>query len=254
LQVLIMLTGNYAFFNFLTLALCLFLFDDRAFGNFSPPKFFIRRASPTRPMIALERGIVGVFAAFIFVIGFTHVLDSFGDAPDPLRALARIVSPFEIVNSYGLFAVMTTTRPEIIVEGSNDSENWSAYEFRYKPGQLDRAPKWIAPMQPRLDWQMWFAALGNYRENLWFVGFVVRLLEGSPEVLRLIEKNPFPDHPPRYIRAMAYDYSFTTWEERRQTGAWWKRVPIGTYLPVVGMKATANNRLLPGTIATANGF
>jgi lipase maturation factor 1 len=252
LQVLIMLTGNYAFFNFLTIALCLFLFDDRAFGNFSPPKFFTRRATPTHPMIALERGIVGVFAAFIFVVGLTHVLDSFGDAPDALRAMARIVSPFEIVNSYGLFAVMTTTRPDIIVEGSNDSENWSPYVFRYKPGPLDRAPKWAAPMQPRADWQMWFAALGNYRQNMWIIGFVVRLLQGSPEVLHLLETNPFPDHPPRYIRAMVYEYSFTTWQERRQTGAWWKRVPIGTYLPVVGMKATAN--LLPGTIAAANGF
>ena len=256
LQVLILATGNYAFFNFLTIALCLFLFDDRAFGNFSPPKLFTRRSSTgdaaARPMNALERGLIGVFAALIFVIGLTHVLDSFHEAPDPMRALARLVSPFEIVNSYGLFAVMTTTRPEIIVEGSNDSEHWSAYEFRYKPGDLNRAPRWVQPLQPRVDWQMWFAALGNYQQNLWFVGFVVRLLEGSPEVLRLLEKNPFPDHPPHYVRAMIYDYSFTTWEERRKTGAWWKRVPFGTYLPVVGMKATAS--LLPGTIATANGF
>jgi lipase maturation factor 1 len=252
LQVLIMLTGNYAFFNFLTIALCLFLFDDRAFGNFSPPRFFSRRSSPERSLNSLERGIIGVFAAFIFLLGFTHVLESFGDAPDALRALTRIASPLEIVNSYGLFAVMTTTRPEIVVEGSNDSEQWSAYEFRYKPGQLDRAPKWVAPLQPRVDWQMWFAALGNFRQNLWFVGFVVRLLQGSPEVLRLLEKNPFPDHPPHYIRAIIYEYSFTTWQERRQTGAWWKRVQVGTYLPPVGMKASAS--LLPGTIAAANGF
>ena len=253
LQVLIMLTGNYAFFNFLTIALCLFLLDDRVFGKFSPPRFFLRRARAPLPMNAAERGVMGVLAAFIFVVGLTHVLDSFGWAPDPMRALARIVSPLEIVNSYGLFAVMTTTRPEIIVEGSTDSEHWSAYEFRYKPGALDRAPRWVAPMQPRLDWQMWFAALSNYRQNLWFVGFVVRLLQGSPEVLGLLEKNPFPDHPPRYVRAMIYDYSFTTWEERRKTGAWWKREPIGEYLPPVSMKASAG-RLLPGTIALANGF
>ena len=113
---------------------------------------------------------------------------------------------------------------------------------------------------------MWFAALGNFRQNLWFVGFVLRLLQGSPEVLRLLEKDPFPEHPPRYIRAMIYDYSFTTWEERRKTGAWWKREPIGIYLPPVSMRAnahllnnsrttkTASVRLLPGTIALANGL
>ena len=116
------------------------------------------------------------------------------------------------------------------------------YEFRYKPGDLMRAPRWVAPFQPRLDWQMWFAALGNYRQNLWFVGFVARLLEGSPEVLGLLEKNPFPDHPPQYVRAMVFEYSFTDWQTHRQTGAWWKREALGTYLPPVGMKASASLR------------
>jgi hypothetical protein len=241
LQFLILLTGNYAFFNFLTIALCLFLFDDRAFKGFSPPRFLSRHGPADPRMPALQRAAIGFFAAFIFVVGLTHVLESFGDAPGALQAVSQIVSPFQIVNSYGLFAVMTTTRPEIIVEGSDDSEHWSAYEFRYKPGPLDRAPRWVAPMQPRLDWQMWFAALGNYRQNLWFVGFAARLLEGSPEVLALLERNPFPDHPPRYIRAMTYEYSFSSWEERRKTGAWWTRQPAGTYLPPVGMKTTARN-------------
>ncbi len=241
LQVLILLTGNYAFFNFLTIALCLFLFDDRAFGRFSPPRFLSRRRPAQGRMPALERAAAGVLAAFLFVVGLTRLLESFGGAPAPLQAAARLVSPFEIVNSYGLFAVMTTSRPEILVEGSDDGEHWSAYQFRYKPGPPGRAPRWVAPMQPRLDWQMWFAALGSYRQNLWFVAFVARLLEGSPEVLALLENNPFPGHPPRYIRAMSYEYSFSNWEERRKTGAWWSRLPAGTYLPPVGMKAAARN-------------
>ena len=109
--------------------------------------------------------------------------ETYGVAPEALLAVSKMSSPFQIVNSYGLFAVMTTSRPEIIVEGSNDGEAWTAYEFRYKPGELNRAPRWVAPFQPRLDWQMWFAALGNFRQNLWFVGFVRRLLDGSPEVV-----------------------------------------------------------------------
>jgi len=245
LQVLILLTGNYAFFNLLTIALCLFLFDDQAFGKLPmvsgrwSVRIFSRPRRLTGGSNRLARGVIGVIAAFIFVLGLTRVLEPFGDAPGALQALARIASPLEIVNSYGLFAVMTTTRPEIIVEGSNDSENWSAFEFRYKPSRLDRAPRWVAPLQPRLDWQMWFAALSNFRQNPWFLGFAEKLLEGSPEVSRLLEKNPFTDHPPRYVRAMVYEYSFTSWQEHRRTGAWWKRVPLGTYLPVVGMKATA---------------
>jgi hypothetical protein len=144
------------------------------------------------------------------------------------------------VNPYGLFAVMTTSRPEIVVEGSNDGETWLAYEFRYKPGDLHRAPRWVQPLQPRLDWQMWFAALSNYQSDQWFVQFAVRLLQGSPAVLGLLEKNPFPGSPPHYVRAVLYDYSFTDVRTLRKTGEWWRRKPAGIYLPPVGLKALAN--------------
>ena len=130
---------------------------------------------------------------------------------------------------------MTTERREIIVEGSNDGVNWLPYEFKYKPGDVNRRPAFVAPHQPRLDWQMWFAALGDYRQNPWFMDFCERLLQGSPEVLALLEKNPFPDHPPRYIRAELYDYHFTDLAERRATGAWWKREFIGEYLPPISL-------------------
>jgi hypothetical protein len=169
------------------------------------------------------------------LLGATRILEAFSAAPEPLSAASKIVSPFQVVNSYGLFAVMTTSRPEIIVEGSDDGDHWTPYEFRYKPGPLDRAPRWVAPFQPRLDWQMWFAALGNYRDrqNFWFLGFIARLLEGSPDVLGLLAKNPFPNHAPKYVRAMVYEYSFTSRGER----GWWQRKPLGTYLPPVGMRA-----------------
>ena len=230
LQVLILLTGNYAFFNWLTLVLCVFLFDDQALRRFAPRRV---RERAVRRLGPVARTFAGVLAGIVFLLGATRILEAYGSAPEPLMAAAKTFAPFQIVNSYGLFAVMTTTRPEIIVEGSNDGETWTPYEFRYKPGALDRGPRWIAPFQPRLDWQMWFAALGNYRQNLWFVGFVAKLLQGSPEVNGLLEKNPFPDRPPRYIRAMVFEYTFTGWGSKD----WWKREPLGTYLPPVGMKA-----------------
>ena len=117
------------------------------------------------------------------------------------RTLVSIAAPFGITSTYGLFATMTTARPEIIVEGSIDGVTWLEYEFKYKPGRLNRRPPWVAPHQPRLDWQMWFAALGSYTDNVWFLNFLARLLQDDAAVLALIEHNPFPDGPPRLVRA-----------------------------------------------------
>jgi lipase maturation factor 1 len=131
---------------------------------------------------------------------------------------------------------MTTSRLEITVEGSNDGQTWLDYRFKYKPGDLDRAPRWVQPHQPRLDWQMWFAALGSYQGNPWFVNFMLRLLEGSPDVLALLAVNPFPSAPPRYIRAQVYDYKFTNIDEHRATGNWWRRELKGAYFPTAALK------------------
>jgi hypothetical protein len=147
--------------------------------------------------------------------------------------LGQWLAPLRSFNNYGLFAVMTTSRPEIIIQGSEDGVTWKEYEFKYKPGDLKRRPGFVAPHQPRLDWQMWFAALGRYEQNPWLVNFCVRLLEGSPDVLALLGHNPFPGKPPRYIRAVVYDYHFTDWATRRKTGAWWRRDLLGLYMPVL---------------------
>jgi hypothetical protein len=154
----------------------------------------------------------------------------------PVATVDKWLSPFRTVNNYGLFAVMTTTRNEIIVEGSDDGANWLPYEFKYKPGDVNQKPRFAEPFQPRLDWQMWFAALGNYQQNSWFGNFCERLLQGSPDALALLEKNPFPKHPPRFIRAEFYKYEFTTFAERRAIGAWWKRELVGEYLPPVSIR------------------
>jgi hypothetical protein len=240
LQLLIFLTGNYAFFNPLTIALCLFVLDDAALDHALPERLLarVRSHDPFAWRPVWWRTLCGLMAVFVlFVSGFLMVGELSGRHWAPAESVIRAVGPFEIVNSYGLFAVMTTARPEIIIEGSNDGTIWLPYEFRYKPGDLTRAPIWVQPHQPRLDWQMWFAALGNYQTDPWILNFLTRLLEGQPEVLNLMRHNPFPGAPPRYVRAMVYDYRFTTLAEKRASGDWWKRDVKQRYVPPVSLRA-----------------
>ena len=226
LQTLILITGNYAFFNWLTIGLCVFLFDDAGISRWIPA----RRGIVTRRKLAI--------AVVILVLGLAslQMIATFGGRlPGIGSEIVQAALPFGIVNTYGLFAVMTTTRPEITIQGSNDGATWSNYIFKYKPGPLGRRPARVAPYQPRLDWQMWFAALGSYRENPWFVNFMVSLLEGSPDVLGLLQTNPFPKAPPHFVRAMVSSYWFTNWDERRATGNWWKSEPTGVYLRAISL-------------------
>ena len=237
MQVLIFATGNYTFFNLLTVALTLFLFDDQALARFVPALNRERLAERSEGRVAPIAA--RVVAVIVMLLSLSHLFETFnnGRLPLVLNAPLRYTAPLQIVNTYGLFAVMTTERIEIILEGSADGQTWRPYEFKYKPGDVNRAPAWVAPYQPRLDWQMWFAALSNYQTNPWFVSLTLRLLEGSPEVLGLLGTNPFPNQPPRYIRATAYEYTFTDRETHRRTGAWWNRERRGLYLPPVGLRS-----------------
>jgi lipase maturation factor 1 len=249
LQLLIALTGNYAFFNILSVALCLFLLDDGAF--YWSARLSAERSSGRSPKgLALQRTATVSFAIVTVPISLMMFLGSLGIgfAPPLVGELADFISPLRSVNSYGLFAVMTTTRDEIVIEGSNDAVTWTEYEFPYKPGDLDRRPPWVAPHQPRLDWQMWFASLTTYDNAPWFQTFCRRLLDGSPEVLRLLARNPFPDRPPTYIRGVLYRYHFaggdtgTGFLETRGNlsptaetcpRCWWTRERLGDYSPVI---------------------
>lgn len=236
LQILILLTGNYTFFNWLTLALCLLLLDDFAIKKIFRWPF--THAVPRKKYRHWSLGLTVPLACVYSIISLMQIVVIFGTQSSlltPIVAAAEWLGPFRTINDYGLFRVMTRERHEIIVQGSNDAVHWSDYEFKYKPGNVDRRPAFIAPLQPRLDWQMWFAALGNYQQNPWFGNFCVRLLQGSPDVVALLKTDPFPQKPPRYIRAELYDYQFTTFPERRATGAWWKREFIGEYLPPVSL-------------------
>jgi lipase maturation factor 1 len=233
LQALIALTGNYAFFNLLSLALCVLLVDDASF----PRALRDRAARDPRASLGRWPGLVLApvlgLVLIVSVMLFSGTLRLRMPWPGAAVSLARATLPFRSVGTYGLFMVMTTSRPEIVVEGSDDGVSWLAYEFRWKPGDTTRRPRFVAPHQPRLDWQMWFAALGTCEENPWFVAFLDRLLEGSPAVERLLLRNPFPSHPPRYIRAVLYDYRFTDSAARRATGAWWRREARGPYCPIM---------------------
>jgi len=231
LMLFIGFTGNYGFFNLLTIVLCLPLLDDRLLCRFVPRRFS-ENAGPERESKwatwpGVPPAIVIALSAALFFTG------TFGQRPP--RWLSPIY-PFSTLNNYGLFAVMTRERPEINIEGTLDGKIWKPYVFRYKPGPLERAPVWTAPHQPRLDWQMWFAALGDYRRNTWLANLMTRLLQGEPSVLALIEENPFEDAPPKQIRAVIYRYEPTGRDERDATGQWWKRRNRLLYAPILGVE------------------
>jgi lipase maturation factor 1 len=244
LQLLLMATGNYAFFNLLTIALCLLLLDDAVFGFLKrlPAGLFSfeKGPAPFRKFIGpLGRALrvpVGVALILLSVLQLCGQFAWRQSPPGWAVSVLQAASPYRLVNTYGLFAVMTTLRREIVVEGSADGKTWLAYEFKWKPGDPSRRPRFVAPHQPRLDWQMWFAALSSYQNQPWFLNFLSRLLQGSPEVVKLLENNPFPDRPPRYLRGLGYHYYFTDADTRKKDGTWWGRELKGLYCPVVYLR------------------
>lgn len=208
LQLGIMTAGNYAWFNWLTIVLAVFTLDDAVW----------RRVLPS----TLRR----------------HILSSPSEAsgrvarpPRPIAiGLAAIAAVYSITPVYGAFPVVAKERREIVLEGSADGVTWKPYEFRWKPGRVDRAPGYCAPYQPRVDWALTEVAYEPGHSRRWFRRLIERLLEGSPPVVALLDGNPFPDAPPRTIRSVLYRYRYTTPEERAETGAWWHRELIGTHL------------------------
>ena len=256
LQVVIAVTGNFAFFNLLSSALCVYVLIEPALPRAKagePERVALRRSGAVPALVRVRNWMLVAVAIVIVPVSATMFFARLGIALpfDPLVApLADAVEPLRSVNTYGLFAVMTTTRPEIIVEGSNDGAAWTPYEFAYKAGDVRRRPPWVAPYQPRLDWQMWFAALGDPSTAPWFERFCRQLLAGSPDVLRLLARNPFPDRPPRYIRAVVYRYHFAPRADHRR-GVWWTRELIGDYMPVLSAQTDAGTAA--GRASSASG-
>jgi len=239
LMLCIAATGNYNFFNLLTVALCVTLMDDAFLRRFFPKRTAERAAVARATRWKWpRRALLGTVAVFIVTISSIRGIS--GTWRDVklrpwMLTLVGHTNPWHTINTYGLFRVMTTRRAEIVVEGSRDQIEWREYRFRWKPGDMKDRPRFVQPHQPRLDWQMWFAALGDYRSrsNQWFTLFLSRLAQGEPEVLALLDDNPFPDEPPRYLRAQLYVYAFTDAKTRRETGAWWTREYLGPYTPTM---------------------
>jgi len=238
LQIAITLTGNFYFLNLLTIFLCLFLFDDRALAWVVPSRLTARLRYRLPEPSRLATAAAAMLAAVVVVVDLALIWQRIEQRPlpGPLATLVDTASHFGVTNFYGFFGVMNTVRREIIVEGSLDGEHWRAYEFRYKPGDLHRCPRWSIPYHPRLDWTMWFAASESPYRNAWFGDLLYRLLEGSPPVLALLAENPFPEQPPTKVRANLYQYRFTTPAERAASGDCWVREPLGIYVPPLSLK------------------
>jgi hypothetical protein len=259
-QIGVILTANYTFLNYLVLALAIFLLDDRFLAHFIPQSWRAQltqtvsqaasaqeSAAPNwqriwaRQLAALKLTLTAVMFAWLFYSStLLLLLMIWPIAPFPYAPVAAL-QPFRIADRYGLFARMTRGRYEIEFQGSNDGENWTAYPFRYKPQNPYEAPRIYAPYQPRFDWNLWFASLGHWRSDPIVPRTEERLLEGSPDVLALFAGNPFPQ-PPRQIRVLLWQYWFTSMQEKREKGLWWRRQLLGNYAPTLGRDA--NGRIV----------
>jgi predicted DCC family thiol-disulfide oxidoreductase YuxK len=231
-QLGIMLTGSYNWFNLLTMLLCLFLFDDQALTRVLPSGLAARIKAHAPQPGRLATALATVVALIVVPIGLNLVYAPLAGRNLPIAGtMTETLAPLLIVNPYGLFATTTTTRPVIVIEGSNDNSTWREYALPYLPGPVTRVPTWSIPHQPRLDWQLWFAAYSSAGQQRWIERLLQRLLEGSPRVTALFAEHPFADAPPKYVRALLYDYRFADARSPGPQRQWWVRRLDGTYYP-----------------------
>jgi hypothetical protein len=233
MQVSVILTANYGFFNYLSLALCLFVLDDGHLEWLAARAGRPLPAAPPRhdgPARRLAGALLLCLLVPVSVIPFLPFVSQ--AAYRRTLPVRRVLNAFRSINPYHLFATMTLVRREPVIEGSDDGTHWEAYEFRYKPGDVGRAPAFVAPHQPRVDFQLWFLLLGGRPSAPYVDTLLARLLDGSPVVASLFGRNPFPDRPPRFVRLAVYRYRFTDAAARRNTGAWWSRELLGHSRPL----------------------
>jgi hypothetical protein len=235
LQAFIALTGNYGFFNLLTLLLCLWLADDALY----PRRWTLALPPPMPSRDALPwRWAQAFWALVALLIGTQQLLSTVVRTPTPavLNRLAEAIDPLRSLNPYGLFAVMTTERRELILQGSDDGQDWRSYGMKWKPGDPQRRPAFIGPHMPHLDWQLWFAALGERSQSPWTLNWMARVLQGEPSVLALMGEDPFAGRAPKYLRVQIWDYRFNTLEGKAASGDWWLREPLGQWCPPLSLK------------------
>jgi hypothetical protein len=236
----LMVSGNFSWLNLLTLILAFSTFNDGQLGRLLP------LAQPAMlPETQLHTWLVWGVALIVALLSIRPAINLFS----PNQIMNTNFEPLHLVNTYGAFGSITRERFEIVLEGSADTlpspaSPWQAYEFRGKPGDPRRLPPQIAPYHLRLDWLMWFAAMPSPYYDAWFIHLVENLLNGDQATLSLLRSNPFPQAPPRSIRALYYRYRFTTPEERQLSGEWWQRELVGEYLPAVTRDSPKFNMLL----------
>jgi hypothetical protein len=243
-QVLIILTSNHNWFNFLTIALCLFLFDDKAVQRIIPERLktilgkqahHTEQESKTRRVTTLAIASLIVFCSIVNLWELTLMQRSTG----LIRGIVDYTEAYRIVAKYHVFPTMKTERIELELQGSIDGQEWKPYVFKYKPGDIMQSPGVVVPHQPRLDWQMWFVTL-HPMFIPWFDQFLKSLLNNSPAVTALLKHNPFPDTPPRYIRVNAFRYHFSDQEQKHKTGQWWSREALGPFAPLPWIERKLN--------------
>ncbi len=239
-QFSIIISGNLSWLNWLTLILAFSALDAKFFSGL----FSLATPAMHPPSMAAHISNLGL-AALVAYMSIPVVVNMLSAR----QVMNTSFNSLHLVGSYGAFGSITRTRYEVIVEGTTDqvitsATRWREYEFKGKPGDVNRFLPQIAPYHLRLDWLMWFAAMGSYQNYPWFVNFVAKLLQGDQEVLALLRDNPFRDHPPRFIRARLYEYHFTTPAEHKRTGAWWKRTEEGSYFPAVSLDTPGFRRIL----------
>ena len=243
-QIVVIATGNYAFLNYLVLILAFLLLDDTSYlrilpDRLKPSPHDVSPVSPTSPtplnkhLDAIQTAVATVVLTTIAYCTTAELIQMLYPAAPLPAAPILAVEPFRIANSYGLFANMTPHRYEIEFQGSNDGVTWTPYPFRYKPQDPHDRPRIYAPYQPRFDWNLWFASLGPCQQSPIVILTEQRLLENDPAVLGLFAGNPFPNAPPQQIRAVLYQYWFSTPIEKRLQGIWWTRQLLGTYAPTI---------------------
>jgi lipase maturation factor len=260
-QIGIILTANYTFLNYLVLCLGFLLLDDKLLRRFVLQKWRgeldvaeaaepqTEQAEVADPPVHRVRGwlrltgsiLAGWCLALVFYVTTIEMLAILPIGNPFPTSPAALLEPFRIANQYGLFAVMTHARYEIEFQGSNDGKTWTAYPFRYKPQDPYKAPGIYAPYQPRFDWNLWFASLADWRQNMFVVRTEERLLRNQPDVLALFAGNPFASVPPQRMRVVIWQYWFTTMEEKSRTGAWWNRKLLGEYAP--GLERLPNGQV-----------
>lgn len=240
LQVGILVTGNYGIFNLLAILLPFILLDDSVYPPFVSNvlrPYAVNTAITHNLLLVAFYAVVGlglvVMGMSVCIVPFAQVVRGSMPVPKWIAKIQSKISPFGLMNYYGLFARMTTSRREIIIEGCNDSQGeWEEYEFKYKIGDVKKCPKYVIGHLPRLDWRMWFCQFSafNHVYTGWFDSFLLKLLQGSPEVLALLEKDPFEGQPPKFLRCVSYEYRFASLEERK-LGQWWTRTQKRLYWP-----------------------